>query len=168
MDVDIIGTDGTIYVTAGSPLVETSSDGPYFSGNGNGTEDATFGKWGSTAVTLYGVTTSSGSTTYTGIASLEQPVKGTTKKQNLQLTSLQDYRDFGVVHGGASNVVFADGSVKVFQDLNGDAFLNPGFKTTGSNSGYAANDNTVELPEPEIFSGVLLESYNVSGKGNTD
>mgnify|MGYP003350502716 CR=1 FL=1 len=62
----------------------------------------------------------------------------------------------------------ADGSVKVFQDSNGDGFLNPGFLVTGGNSGYAANDNTVELPEAEIFSGVLIENMNITSKGNTD
>ena len=44
---------------------------------------------------------------------------------------LQDYRDFGPVHGsgqgGSGNILFADGSVKSFVDANADGFLNPGF-----------------------------------------
>jgi len=163
LDVDVIGTDGTVFLTAGSPLVETSSDGPYSSGNGN-----TFGKWGNTVQTIYGVTSSSGTVSYSGIAADEQPVKGIAKKGNTDLLHLQDYRDFGPVHGGSANVVFADGSVKVFQDTNGDDFLNPGFLTTNAASGYAANDNTVELPEAEIFSGVLLEGFGITNKGTLD
>jgi prepilin-type processing-associated H-X9-DG protein len=164
LDEDIKGTDGTLYLTAGVPLVETSSDGPYFSGNGT----SAFGKWGTAAVVLATATTTTGGTTYGGIAGDEQPEKGVAKKGNTQLSHLQDFRDFGPVHGGSANVLFADGSVKVFQDKNGDGFLNPGHLTTGTGSGYVAGDNTVELPEAEIFSGVLLEPFNTTNKGNTD
>lgn len=169
LDADVVDNSGAIILTAGSPLVESFSDGPYFSGNGNGSNDASFAKWGTTSVTIMSVAVSSTSgSTITGIAADEQPSKGAVKKTNLQLTSLQDYRDFGPVHGGGANVLFADGSVKSFQDSNGDTFLNPGFLTTGGNSGYSPNDNTVELPEAEIFSGVLLENFNPTSKGNTD
>lgn len=163
---DIVGSDGTVYITAGSPLVESFSDGPYWSGNGNGAGDATFKKWDSDAVTIYAVDTATG--VASGIAADEQPTGSMPKKQNLMLTSLQDYRDFGPVHSGSANVLFADGSVKVFQDTNADTFLNPGFKTaSAATGGYYANDNTVELPEAEIFSGVLLESFNAK-KGKLD
>lgn len=37
--------------------------------------------------------------------------------------SRQDYSDFGVVHNGSCNVLFADGSVRSFQDENDDATL---------------------------------------------
>ena len=166
LDSDAIGSDGTVYLAAGSPLVESFSDGPYFSGNGN-----TFAKWSTASVTLYSVTGNGSGTlpTYGGIAADEQPVKGARKKGNTELTSLQDYRDFGPVHGGSANVLFADGSVKSFQDGNGDTFLNPGHLTTSAaTSGYAAGDNTVELPEAEIFSGVLLEPFATSPKGQLD
>jgi len=59
--------------------------------------------------------------------------------------------------------------VKSFQDLNGDTYLNPGFNATTSsptNFGYTASDN--ELPEAEIFSGIFLEPYGASPKGNLD
>jgi prepilin-type processing-associated H-X9-DG protein len=166
LDSDLKGSDGTIYLTAGSQLVESFSDGPYFSGNGN-----SFGKWDTTQATIMTVVgNGTGSLpTIGGIAADEQPPKGTAKLMNQQLKNLQDYRDFGPVHGGSANVLFADGSVKVFQDLNGDTFLNPGFLTTSaSSSGYAGGDNTVELPESEIFSGVLLENFNFSPKGQLD
>jgi prepilin-type N-terminal cleavage/methylation domain-containing protein/prepilin-type processing-associated H-X9-DG protein len=171
LDSDLVTTEGILFLTAGSQLAESFSDGPYWSGNGNGSGDGTFGKWGSSSVTIYSVQGSGAGTpqTYSGIAADEQPQKGTAKKMNLQLTSLQDYRDFGPVHGGSANVLFADGSVKVFQDTNGDTFLNPGFKTTSvAGGGYQPNDNTVELPEAEIFSGILLEPYNFSPKGQLD
>lgn len=169
LDVDLTGSDGTVYLTAGSPLVETSSDGPYNSGN-TGAGAAAFAKWGSTQQTILNVVGNGTGTapTVSGIANDEQPPKGTVKQGNTFLKHLQDYRDFGPVHGGGCNIVFADGSVKVFQDLNGDTFLNPGFLVTSSGSGYAINDNTVELPEAEIFSGVLLEAFNFSPKGQLD
>ncbi len=47
-------------------------------------------------------------------------------------TFLQDYRDFFAVHGGgkfsSANILFADGSVKEFSDLNNDKFFDPGFE----------------------------------------
>ncbi len=43
------------------------------------------------------------------------------------LMVLQDTRDWFAVHTAQANVLMADGSVKVLNDLNGDGFLNPGF-----------------------------------------
>ena len=70
-------------------------------------------------------------------------------------TYLQDTRDWYAVHGGGKtascNILFADGSVKEFSDLNGDKFLNPGFPVPDNltpadyaKTGY--RDGTVELP----------------------
>jgi hypothetical protein len=64
----------------------------------------------------------------------------------------------------------ADGSVKDFNDLNGDKFLNPGFPvptgltdTQYSKIGY--RDSQVELPPMEIFSGIfLMGDVSKSGK----
>lgn len=86
---------------------------------------------------------------------------------------LQDYRDMGPVHGtgkgGGCNVLFADGSIKEFNDQSGDGFLNPGFDVLSNTPnaqdvGYA--DNIVELPAAQIFSGVFLTKW--SGKDNLD
>ena len=73
----------------------------------------------------------------------------------------QDYRDFGPVHGGGSNrscnMLFADGSVRVFVDANGDGYLNNGFDPEATQSvaldqlGYT--DKTIELPGTDVFSG---------------
>ena len=40
---------------------------------------------------------------------------------------LQDYRGFAPVHAGAGNILFADGSVRTFSDLNKDGYLDNGF-----------------------------------------
>jgi hypothetical protein len=57
----------------------------------------------------------------------------------------------------------ADGSVKVFNDLNGDKFLNPGFPVpnTLTQAQYGAigyHDSTVEISPSEMFNGVFLVS----------
>lgn len=157
MSADVTGTDGTTYVKNGDLLVEAFSDGAY-ARNPIAKVTADF--------TVFTQT----STTATGLIADEQPRKGASAKMNAERSHLQDYRDFGVVHGGSANVLFADGSVKSFQDSNGDGFLNPGFVATSAstNPGYALNDPTNELPEAEIFSGVFIEPIGASGKGNLD
>ncbi len=82
-------------------------------------------------------------------------------------TYLQDTRDWFAVHGGGKtpncNILMADGSVKSFNDLNGDRFLNPGFPVPDdlSDAQYAGigyRDSNVELPVTDIFSGVFLQN----------
>ncbi|MBA4015798.1 MAG: hypothetical protein C0483_01280 [Pirellula sp.] len=157
LTADIVTPDGEVYLPQGSLAVETSSDGPKGI-NDPAAYPANF--------LIYAVT---GAGVASGAAADEQPKKGIAKKSNKQLNYLQDYRDFGPVHGGNANVLFADGSVKSFQDLNGDTYLNPGFNATVASDpsfGYTGGD--VELPEAEIFSGVFLEPYGASPKGNLD
>jgi prepilin-type processing-associated H-X9-DG protein/prepilin-type N-terminal cleavage/methylation domain-containing protein len=60
---------------------------------------------------------------------------------------LQDYRNFGVVHRGACNVLFADGSVRALSDANRDGKLNSGFPAVG---GFA--DNVNEFPDKDLYS----------------
>ena len=57
----------------------------------------------------------------------------------------------------------ADGSVKVFNDTNGDKYLNPGFPvpnnlTVEQYSTIGYTDSVVELPAGQIFNGVFLVS----------
>lgn len=66
--------------------------------------------------------------------------------------TLQDYRQFGVVHRGSCNVLFADGSVRTLRDTNKDGLLNNGFfDPSGAPLGGFANGE-IELPESEIYS----------------
>jgi prepilin-type N-terminal cleavage/methylation domain-containing protein/prepilin-type processing-associated H-X9-DG protein len=90
---------------------------------------------------------------------------------------LEDTRSYGCVHGAGAilscNMLMADGSVKEFQDTNGDHFLNPGFQvTTGPGAGTPVSDpsvtgfkdNTIDLPAAECFSGVFLQSMLIRPK----
>jgi prepilin-type processing-associated H-X9-DG protein len=63
---------------------------------------------------------------------------------------LQDYRDLAPIHRGSCNILFADGSVRSFQDSNSDGLLNNGFTTPPPTSGF--KDGTVELPPEDVAS----------------
>jgi prepilin-type N-terminal cleavage/methylation domain-containing protein/prepilin-type processing-associated H-X9-DG protein len=63
--------------------------------------------------------------------------------------TVQDFRQFGVPHGRACQIVFADGSVRTFIDATKDNVLNNGFPSTGS-AGFS--DATVELSPFDVFS----------------
>jgi prepilin-type processing-associated H-X9-DG protein/prepilin-type N-terminal cleavage/methylation domain-containing protein len=158
-EFDVVGSDGTLYLTAGAPLVESFSDGP--------ADRLSTSGWSNQAATIPIYKSDLTATNSGSVVAEEQPPSGYAKKVNTQLTNLQDYRDFGPVHGGGANVLFADGSVKSFNDSNGDTFVNPGF-TGGAGATKGYTDDTVELPAAEIFSGVLLERINVTVKGNLD
>ncbi|MGA2034587.1 MAG: DUF1559 domain-containing protein [Thermoguttaceae bacterium] len=76
--------------------------------------------------------------------------------------ALQDYRQFGPVHRGIANVLFADGSVRTLSDNNNDGYLNDGFPTTGSN-GFTDNfnvndpDAVPEVPPGQMYGGWSLQ-----------
>ncbi len=61
--------------------------------------------------------------------------------------TLQDYRQFGVVHRNTCNILFADGSVREFTDKNRDELLNNGFPAIGS-----FGTNEVEIDTDDMFS----------------
>ncbi len=65
---------------------------------------------------------------------------------------LQDYRQFGAVHRGACNILFADGSVRSFIDTSKDEFLNNGFP---ANIGGFGSEK-IELPKEEVACGWSL------------
>ena len=159
------------YMPAGMRLVESFSDGPLLRQAGA----AKMISWekNTTDTTVFETT---GSTVVTSVFRDEQGAAGMPKKDPLD--HLQDWRDFGPVHGsgkgGSCNVLFADGSLKTFVDQNGDGFLNPGFDiitnnppaTTTDYTGTGYADNLVELPAAQIFSGIFLNK--MSGKDNLD
>jgi prepilin-type N-terminal cleavage/methylation domain-containing protein len=81
---------------------------------------------------------------------------------------MQDTRDMYTVHGGVRghcNTLMADNSVKVFSDLDGDGFLNPGFNASGGTvEGDGYTSATVELPPFENYNGATLDKAS-AGKG---
>jgi prepilin-type N-terminal cleavage/methylation domain-containing protein/prepilin-type processing-associated H-X9-DG protein len=154
------GNNGSkTFMVAGQLLVEAGTDGPsYFDATSN----------------TLNLILASGAELKTQFAceragNCPPPVGGNAGSK----TYLQDYRDFFAIHGGgrssSCNVLFADGSVKRFSDLNNDKFFNPGFPIP---QGLTDNDylkigyfpdttpDAVELPPGEIFSGVLLQNLN--------
>jgi prepilin-type processing-associated H-X9-DG protein len=99
----------------------------------------------------------------------EQPKAGLPPKINNAATHLQDYRDMAPCHAGQCNVLFADGSIRSFQDTNGDGFLNPGFNIDSSAASSTLDavgyrDATVELPGELVFSGIFVEKQVNKGR----
>ena len=80
---------------------------------------------------------------------------------------LQDTRDWFAIHQGSCNILMGDGSVKIFSDINGDGFLNPGFGVTGladteiSNVGYA--DDILEMARDRFFAGLFINDMYFKG-----
>jgi prepilin-type N-terminal cleavage/methylation domain-containing protein len=76
--------------------------------------------------------------------------------------TLQDYRNFGVIHGGPTggscNILFIDGTVQSFNDSNNDGALNNGYPASAE-TGYA--DDIVELPPALIYSGWSIDSVRI-------
>jgi prepilin-type N-terminal cleavage/methylation domain-containing protein/prepilin-type processing-associated H-X9-DG protein len=156
------------YLTAGERLVESFSDGPYERVGVAG------GMMSSAKLNAMprNTTLIDSAMSFNYFLQVEQPPQGvgaidptTDKVTPYDIDWLQDYRDFGPVHGsgrgGNCNVLFADGSVRAFSDLNGDGYLNPGFDvsaiavaTRGASVGYT--DNVIELPPSQMFWGISL------------
>lgn len=85
---------------------------------------------------------------------------------------LQSTLAWSATHTGAGgfalNLLFADGSVRTFSDLNSDLYLNPGIPVpTGltddhyNNFGY--RDDLVELPRQTVFSGIFIAPSTIKG-----
>ncbi len=136
-----------VYIVAGEPLSEAFNDGP-------AQVDASAKK-----LVLIGRGTSVSLdeqlAAESGVGTLQPPLSGTAYY-------LQDTRDWGAVHGGTANILFADGSVKNFVDRDGDGYLNPGFPipkdaTDAEKMQYGYHSDVVELPAAEIFSGIFLD-----------
>lgn len=87
--------------------------------------------------------------------------------------TLQDYRDFGAVHGVSNkscNILMADISVRSFVDKNRDGFLNNGFDPAlytgpGGQSAIGFTSADLEIEPTEMYSGHSLKQ---NLKGNLD
>ena len=98
--------------------------------------------------------------------SIDEPVA---LANDLGAPILQDTRDWFAVHANKCNIAMADGSVKTVIDLNGDGFLNPGFRvgedTTSSLEDKAARigytDSTLELHPTNVYSGIMLNNDEI-------
>ncbi len=169
LEADIKGPDGvTVTLAAGSRLVESFSDGPC-------ARVALAGKldpWGKNTDKI-ALDASNLNTTPTYAVNVYQDEQGSPGvPPKATLDNLQDYRDFGPVHGGGKgagcNILFADGSIKTFVDINGDGYLNPGFDISTNNTtitqfqGTGYTDNIVELDRAAVFSGVFLDRVNLN------
>ncbi len=142
---------------AGERTVETFNDGP------SRMLGDVFKNWGNSygsPITVY----VGGSPPTVNLWAVEQPPPGSTS--TYPWTDLQDYRDMGPVHNANANVLFADGSIRSFKDVNRDGYLNPGFVLTaaaGADPGTGYKDSLIELPAATIFSGVFLSKQPPKG-----
>lgn len=167
----IVGQDGAVVLPSGMRTVESYSDGPCLR-TASTTKLLSWGTTDAATVLAHHLNTQTGAI-LTSVFRDEQGVTGVAPLANTATNHLQDYRDFGPVHGGGKggscNMLFADGSIKSFSDTTGDGFLNPGFTIPAgadpSGTGYASSVN--ELPEAQIFSGVFLQK-SASYKDNLD
>ena len=127
---------------SGTPLAESFNDGPAYVASGGGT-----------AVELIPDGTPKGA--------LRAPASGypTLGEIGQQGVVLQDTRDWYAWHSKTVNIVFADGSVRAIDDVNGDGYINPGF---GVSTGATAFATGYTSPETEVnpwdmYPGVLLK-----------
>jgi prepilin-type N-terminal cleavage/methylation domain-containing protein/prepilin-type processing-associated H-X9-DG protein len=155
------------YGKPGDRTCESYNDGPV---KNPATVWTTWAKWDNLSAEPIVTVNSAKEVTYS-LYRDEQPPVGTPPKTNNAALHLQDYRDMAPVHGGQCNVLFADGSIKSFKDLNGDGYLNPGFNVDATAASTALDkigyrDAVLELPAQEIFSGVFVEKQ--TNKGNLD
>lgn len=152
--------DGTVYkyVEEGELLVESFNDGPsQVTGSGTGQK------------VLFA--TNTGNKLEIGAAStaiLRKDFDMTLRDKDIY----QDTRDMFAVHGGSkggsANILFADGSVRDFFDVNKDKFLNPGFVidaaiTADTNGSIGYLPGPAELPMGQVWNGINLADVNKSG-----
>ena len=124
---------------AGSPMCESFNDGPSFSD-------------GSAAIKLV-----ASGTPFTDFQVANYPTLG---EIGVADTILQDTRDWFAYHMKSVNLVFADGSVRAIEDVNGDGFINPGFAVDPAaasfvNTGYLSSET--ETNPWEVYPGTLLQ-----------
>jgi prepilin-type N-terminal cleavage/methylation domain-containing protein/prepilin-type processing-associated H-X9-DG protein len=162
LEADLVSSDGKVYGKKGDRTCESFNDGPHRnSADIVSFSNRSWGKGG--AITVIDTANS------INLYAVEQPPVGTTV--TYPWANLQDWRDMAPTHAGNCNVLFADGSIRSFKDLNKDGYLNPGFtiKSTITEAEVASTGyrpGPVELPPSQIFSGVFVEKQTI--KGNLD
>lgn len=154
------------YGVTGDRTCESYSDGPCKNPSSAWTDWAT-NKWD--ALAAESVLQLTGSVITYSLYAAEQPAPGVTSQVGNTARHLQDYRDMAPTHAGQCNVLFADGSIRTFKDLNGDGYLNPGFNIDATAASTALDavgyrDARVELPPEVVFSGVFIEKQTLKGK----
>ncbi len=80
----------------------------------------------------------------------------------------QDTRDMYAHHAKNLNVLFMDGSVRSFEDTNGDGYINPGFGVNNSSASAAGTGYTsaeVEVNGFDWYTGAFLQSGQFQAKG---
>lgn len=167
LTVDIPG-----YETVGNRLVESFNDGPAHSTTGTtitliSSTDEILSADGSVHAWAFDVLP-----TENAPAGQDIGAKGGAAGTGDGNIWLQDTRDWFAVHGSGTtgktcNILMADGSVKVFRDINGDQFLNPGFQPSGGgfDAGDGYLDGTVELSPTQNYAGVAIAPSGTT-KGN--
>jgi prepilin-type N-terminal cleavage/methylation domain-containing protein/prepilin-type processing-associated H-X9-DG protein len=136
------------FIVAGSLLSESFNDGPAYYDTSSKT------------INLIGI----------GV-NLTNQVHAESSKGNLPPPTdvngsfLQDTRDWMATHGAGKskscNILFADGSVVSFSDLDGDGFLNPGFElpaglTSSELDGVGYRSSKQEITPDKMFNGMFL------------
>ncbi len=155
------------YGVQGDRTCESYNDGPVKNDPTAVWTDWAVKKWD--ALSAEPIITVSGTTVTYSVYAQEQPPTAGLALTGNRANHLQDYRDMAPAHAGKCNVLFADGSIRTFKDLNGDGYLNPGFNidkdaTPAALDAVGYRDNQVELPPEQIFSGVFVEKQVFKGK----
>ena len=151
-------TDQREFAPAGSLLCETNSEGPTFYHKSQ-KKIKRIGSNGSRLETQWECDL---------LRSCEPPTGSSGNNMYMQSTL-----GWMATHSGAGgmaiNILFADGSVRTFSDLDGDLFLNPGFPipdnlTEEQYSRIGYRSDQVELHQSTFFSGIFLAPSMVKGK----
>ncbi|MEM6469327.1 MAG: type II secretion system protein [Planctomycetota bacterium] len=96
------------------------------------------------------------------------PTQRTTATRTYLQSTLTWFGHHAGSGGFSLNLLFADGSVRAYNDRDGDLYLNPGFPIPGDldeedymRIGYRSGE--IELPKAEVFSGVFIAPGTLKG-----
>ncbi len=174
----VFGTQGAVsevveYIPAGSLLTEAFNDGPAYvaaatkAGN-DGTVKGSAVKLMKGPVSLkfqLACERNEPTTSACAAPSGDGGAKDGTNASGANGIYLQDTRDWFAVHQGSVNVLMADGHIAIFNDINADGYLNPGFQVDSSShpelTGYT--DDILEMPRDQFFGGVVLNDMYFKG-----